>query len=1169
MRLPYLFLCHLLLISSVGFSQKKSDTLNVDSLELRLNSMSDSNRVKALLTASTAAKKWETKKSLLLAERSLKLSQKIPYAWGEAQAYYQIGLAYLILGKPQQSYNAAIESAQIAEKNKIPFIQGNAQFVMGRNLHNFGKNKEALDVTNQLITLSQNHGYQHLSAKAYKLKAVIYKFMGVPDSLKAAAQNSIAIYRQLAIKDTSSDAISSIGAVYSMLLQSDSAMVYYQKVKRFAIEKNDQLLFARNSLNIYSILRGKGLVYEALNSLESALEIISQVDNNALKRQAYIQLGFLNRELGNFDASLGYLKKALEFSIESGDKKFQSILLSSIGSIYFTLEQLNLALEYLNRTETINKEIDFKSGSSTCYRILSGIHRKMGNYETAWEYIRKSEEMNSLTQEKAKQFYTTLELGHLYFDLGQLDSAKSTYLKALKEYKREDQQFQIFVGLAKLNLVLNKGREASIWIEKARAINDRYEKYIEIRVDYLLTYGQLLLNQGNYLMSIVQFQKALEENKNSQVPTINRDCYAGLALAYSKIDNYDQAFYFQQLQMEINDSLSDVAKIRQALQLQTQYETKQKDQQILSMEKDQELQELTVLNQNAELTQQRQFILLLLLSLILLASLGLLFFYRYKLQQKNKNLILQTKQIELERQQEKTNTQLELAELRSEFFTNVSHEFRTPLTLILGPLEDLLEKNELENRTVLKRIHNNASQLHSLVNETLDLSKLNSGQLPLKLSFSPIGAYVTKVAQSFAPLAESQGVKLLIEDQTNQLEVHFDQSMLQKIIANLLSNAFKHTSSRDTISISISTPSLEKVVISVQDTGEGVEKEHLPLLFDRFYQVEKNKKGSGIGLALCKQLIELHNGTIEVESIKGKGSTFFVSLPLKPQESSISETVFVSDKEANESNKELASNSKTVLIIEDHAQVREYLKELLQEDFKVLVAIDGEEGIQFAEKHSPDLIVSDVMMPHKDGLELTQHLKQHLLTSHIPIVLLTAKASLNSKIAGLKAGADDYLAKPFNSQELLHRCWNLIEQRERLRQLFTSNYFVTPRKLSKNTIDQKFLEKAIGIIENIEDFPDLTVEKLCRELACNRSGVHNKLKALTGKNTTAFIKSIRLRKAADLIRNTNMNMNEVLDFVGFGSRQTFNRAFKEEFQLTPTEFREYEEVGLLKQPQSD
>ena len=291
------------------------------------------------------------------------------------------------------------------------------------------------------------------------------------------------------------------------------------------------------------------------------------------------------------------------------------------------------------------------------------------------------------------------------------------------------------------------------------------------------------------------------------------------------------------------------------------------------------------------------------------------------------------------------------------------------------------------------------------------------------------------------------------------------------------------------------------------------------------------------------------------------GSAFSIQLPLKqniiPPETKLEADIIEQSPFDNEAGIEDSEPwNKTILIIEDNEDVRAYLKELLEENYTILLAANGKEGIELAEQNSPDLIVSDVMMPHKNGFELTEHLKKNIATSHIPIILLTAKASIDSKLTGLRLGADDYLGKPFHAKELQQRCKNLIQQRIQLRNLFNSNYFVSPQKLSTNKVDQEFLERAEAIVENHIDNSDLTIKQFCQEMAYNHSGVHLKLKALTGKNTSGFIRSIRIRKAAKLIQETNLNMNEIADKTGFGSRQAFNKAFKEHFPLTPTEFRD-------------
>jgi signal transduction histidine kinase/DNA-binding response OmpR family regulator len=655
-------------------------------------------------------------------------------------------------------------------------------------------------------------------------------------------------------------------------------------------------------------------------------------------------------------------------------------------------------------------------------------------------------------------------------------------------------------------------------------------------------------------LSIKYFKKCLSICEKLESNLELEFCYAYLAIIYEQDKNYSEALFYQKKLEVLKADMYKEQLDLEVEELQTKFETEQKEQEIKTLEKEQAYQKLEVEKQGVQLKQQQQNLLSVILGFALLISISILLFNRYRLKQKNEKLVLQTEQFGLEKQQKKTKQQLKIAEMRTDFFTNVSHEFRTPLTLIIGPLEDLLKKEKISYRSSIEGIHKNANSLLTLVNETLDLSKVEHGHLPLVLKRLKLNDFILKIGQTFAPLSETQNNKLKISDHSKNCLVDFDTRKLEKVFVNLLGNAFKHSTSGCDILISINQPDKDLISIQVKDNGIGIDSEHLPYVFNRFYQVNQKSKGSGVGLALTKQLVELHDGTITVTSQKDIGSVFTVTLPMIQH--AVNEVKITKTENSNKiDNQNEITQSKTILIVEDHDEVREYLKSLFLENYQVITANDGQEGVTLAEQKNPDLIVCDIMMPYQSGLELTKHLKQNLSTSHIPIILLTAKASLENKIEGLDIGADDYLSKPFHSDELLKRCANLIKSRTKLRELFSTNYFISPTKLSNNEVDQSFLKNAINIVESNLTHADFNVKIFCQQLAYNRSGVHNKLKALTGKNTTQFIKSIRLRHAAKLIRETSNNMTDISNMIGFGSRQAFNKAFKEQFKLTPSEFK--------------
>ena len=483
----------------------------------------------------------------------------------------------------------------------------------------------------------------------------------------------------------------------------------------------------------------------------------------------------------------------------------------------------------------------------------------------------------------------------------------------------------------------------------------------------------------------------------------------------------------------------------------------------------------------------------------------------------------------------------EVDEIKSRFFTNISHEFRTPLTLILGPVKQIIGRiKDDKTKNDLSLVHKNANKLLELVNQLLDISKLESGNMKLQTVPQNIVPLVKALTSSFASFAERKQITLKFNSTENEIIVCVDRDKFEKIITNILSNAFKFTPEGGRIEITINRED-NYLIVSVSDTGIGIPKEKMSKIFDRFYQVDgsytREQEGTGIGLSLTKELVELHKGKIDVESEAGKGSTFRISLPLgkdhlKPEEICKADKEYEKEKEKQEFYNEIEKKVENkidvellekdllplLLIVEDNYDVRFYIKDNLNKEYRVLEAVDGEDGWNKSIEHIPDLIVSDVMMPKMDGFKLCEKLKTDERTSHIPIILLTAKAAKEDKLEGFETGADDYIMKPFEPDELRARIKNLIEQRKRLHEHFQKKGMLELNDKKITSVDKKFLIKALEVIHrNISD-NSFTVEKFADSLAVSRSLLHKKVVALTGEPPREFIRRIRLKKAAELMR---------------------------------------------------
>lgn len=534
------------------------------------------------------------------------------------------------------------------------------------------------------------------------------------------------------------------------------------------------------------------------------------------------------------------------------------------------------------------------------------------------------------------------------------------------------------------------------------------------------------------------------------------------------------------------------------------------------------------------------------LCLIGAAILGVRYMYR-----KNNQKLIRLKEQQAAKQKE------ELNQLKFRFFTNISHELRTPLTLILTPLEVLRKK--VTDEQVLRQldmVYKNAQELYTLVNQLLDFRKMEMRMEKLHLTAGDLEEFISTLYANFQPFAKEKKLDFRLALSSAHWYMNFDHEKLHRILNNLLSNAFKFTPEGGTVTLSLSEEHIEGRLfanITVADTGIGMSAEALEHIFERFYQVQHaddSKVGSGIGLHLVKEYVQLHEGSIQVESQFGKGAVFIVRIPMDLK---ISE-------EASPAPIPL-DNRKKLLIVEDNQDFRHFLKEQLSETYQVIDAPDGEEGEKLAIEQNPDLIISDIMMPKIDGLELCRRVKHNVQTSHIPVILLTARSGDEAKISGYAVGADSYISKPFSFDVLLVRIKQLIEQQEGRKKEFRKTLRVNPSRITITSIDEQLIQKALKLIEEHIDNSEYNVEQLSADMGMSRMNLYRKLQAITGQTPTEFIRTIRLKRAAQLLQDGKLNVSEVADWVGFSSSSYFTKCFKEQFGVLPTQYSETDESG--------
>ncbi|MCA1745122.1 MAG: response regulator, partial [Bacteroidales bacterium] len=551
-----------------------------------------------------------------------------------------------------------------------------------------------------------------------------------------------------------------------------------------------------------------------------------------------------------------------------------------------------------------------------------------------------------------------------------------------------------------------------------------------------------------------------------------------------------------------------------------------------------------------------------------------------ELEEKNREIMLhRDRLISLNKEIESIN------QTRLRFFTNISHEFRTPLTLIISPVERLLKEMHLPGlaNELLASVQRNARRLNLLIDQLLMFRKIETGNLSIRISNNDIQVFIEEIFHAFDVLAKQKNITYSKTVKLGQGPYWYDGEKMENILYNLLSNAFKYTPDGGAISLLIKEDVYElpestkpSLSIEVADTGLGINDEQMDKIFNRFYRTANggSTKGSGIGLSLTRELVEAMNGTIVVTKNEQKGSRFIVTLPYRKEDFEGAEVNELPVYDVNEMSNKIqvvldnlkdeepfmeavhkeASEEARILIVEDNKELAMFIANSLSGQYNVLVAENGKVGYEMARKNAPDLILSDVMMPEMNGIDMCRHIKGNLYTSHIPVIMLSAKALLEDQLEGFHIGADDYISKPFNLDILKAKVFNAIEARRKLRTLFTSESDLPKAFSNGETLDEKFLAKAYDVLEKSYSNPEFSVELFSDTMFVSRSLLYKKLKALVDLSPNDFITIYRLKKSLPLLSSKDLSVNEVAYTVGFNDPKYFSRVFKKFYKKTPSEY---------------
>lgn len=594
---------------------------------------------------------------------------------------------------------------------------------------------------------------------------------------------------------------------------------------------------------------------------------------------------------------------------------------------------------------------------------------------------------------------------------------------------------------------------------------------------------------------------------------------------------------------------------------------------ILNQQKDIELQQGMIAEQLRVYKSQRTMLYVLGITLgaaVIFA--GLLWYSRNLNKQINRKLALQNEEISRQSRQlmEMSEAAAKANEARITFFTNISHEIRTPLTLIIGPLDEMLQHSRLQggDRQQLSLVRKNASRLLHLVNQLMDFRKLEFNKMQVRASEHDLVLFCHEIVEIFQHTARQRGIDCRLVTSERHLPVWMDTGMMDKVLFNLMSNAFKFTPDQGAVLIKLEKRG-EDAVIQVQDTGIGMSAEVMQHAFDIFYQGEvDNHKGSGLGLALCKELVQLHHGTITASSGKNRGTIFTVSVPLGNRHFEPAELSGSSGREepqfytadllpvADEPGEQAKQDKRfVILLVEDNPELRGFIKHRLSEDYEVLEAENGQQGLQMAFEYLPDGIICDVMMPVKDGHALLKEIKADVRTAHIPVVLLTARVTPDQQVEGLQNKADAYILKPFDFKILQHTLTSLLANRSHIKEHFTADIPAGLRNTASRRSDLRFVSEFTSIVENNLGNEEFSIEDIYRQMNISKVQLYRKVKALMGTNVNEYILNARLQKARYFLQHQEYTVAEVAYKTGFSSPAYFSTVFKSKLGISPTMFK--------------
>lgn len=963
------------------------------------------------------------------------------------------------------------------------------------------------------------------------------------------AKNAISISNEMNYEKGKADALLNIGITERELGNYDTALSNLEELIKIS-GKNRYIQIQGDAYdNVGHIFLAKNNKEQALKYHLLALALRKKINDDYGYGNSCDNIATIYYLQGNYLLATDYYKKSLSIFEKLKDDSRVALSAGNVSFMQTNINNYSEALKYNDIALKKYEKLDNKEGIVWMNRVIGGIYSKTENHKKALEYFHKSLKIS----EKLKRYDEAAEayssIGHYYSEHNKPGNALKYYFKYLdigKKIKDSAILGRANYNIARMKYVQGNMEEALQYSKKAIDIADKFPFETSYKFASIGLIGSIFYKQGNYELAKEYTEKALEYHKMGGEKTHLKRDYETLSSINEKMGNYKAALENKKLSVIYQDSLKqdDITKTVM------KYEFDKKEANIKNRQKEE------IKNKN-----RISNIIYGILGVIILSIVFILITLRLR----NKKLSAEKQNLELKRREAELAKETET--FKSRFLSNISHEFRTPLTLINGHLEILKKDGNPKDKRRFDEMEYSGKRLLQLINQLLDLSKIEKDTYRLYFKKGNLLNEAQNYIQAFYSLAEQRNINLTREitesakDKFYQRDFAYSSETLASVFNNLISNALKHTPSGGNVHCKIDFRE-NKFYFSVSDTGTGIPEKDLPHIFDRFYQVATKEKpiyeGSGIGLAIVKELVLLHKGGVSAENNATGGCTFRVWVSegetISGSENPVisSPAIVPNAKISAEENNIDDEEKPQILVVEDQKELRKFVVENLGNQYRFLEAENGKQGTELALEHLPDIVISDVMMPEMNGLQLCQTLKENDITSHIQIILLTAKSDQTDKIEGLETGADDYLTKPFSISELALRVMNRINLQNNLRKRFAGNTIPVIEDVpGLNQRDRNFLEKLDRIIrENIEK--EFSVTDLASEIGLSSSQLTRKLKIITGQTPANFIKNIQMEFALQMLKKGD-TVSETAWKIGFSEPGYFTKVFKKHFGFLPSE----------------